>query len=429
MSFRDLRNFTEMMRALGYHRLISMENFRTPNFPLVAEVLTWLVKRFEPNADVHPDIDTEQDRVIFIKTVAEFMATKAHIKLNTKKLYQSDGYAVKELLKVTSVLYSAVKTNVEKALEDADDDTSNVSFDVSSRINDLKEARMLASSITTKGAALYDLLGKEVDLREMRVNVVARPLEINEVESGLKGSIKAVEADIKKTLTMLDNVASDEANLEAKIEKRKNEMERNQKRLMTLQSVRPAYMDEYERFEEDLQKLYSQYLIKFRNLTYLEQQLEEQQKAEQDKLEETDAALKVMAERLKNEERKQHQITPDDDDDDDDDKNVFGPDDDDSGEDEAVGRRERPVNHRVRPEAAGGQRGMTGGRVAGSMNPDLSEDSDGSDGSDIDLDDDDVDDDDDDDDDDDEMLNMNQVQRGRGPPPRNTDLGDSDNDF
>ena len=37
---------------------------------------------------------------------------------------------------------------------------------------------------------------------------------------------------------MLDNVASDEANLEAKIEKKKNELERNQKRLQTLQSVR-----------------------------------------------------------------------------------------------------------------------------------------------------------------------------------------------
>uniref|UniRef100_A0A8D0TV94 CLUAP1 n=1 Tax=Sus scrofa TaxID=9823 RepID=A0A8D0TV94_PIG len=47
MSFRDLRNFTEMMRALGYPRHISMENFRTPNFDLVSEVLLWLVKRLE----------------------------------------------------------------------------------------------------------------------------------------------------------------------------------------------------------------------------------------------------------------------------------------------------------------------------------------------------------------------------------------------
>lgn len=41
-----LTDFTEMMRALGYPRLISMENFRTPNFTLVAEILIWLVKRY-----------------------------------------------------------------------------------------------------------------------------------------------------------------------------------------------------------------------------------------------------------------------------------------------------------------------------------------------------------------------------------------------
>jgi clusterin-associated protein 1 len=37
--------FTEVMRSLGFPRLISMENFRTPNFELVAECLYWLVQR------------------------------------------------------------------------------------------------------------------------------------------------------------------------------------------------------------------------------------------------------------------------------------------------------------------------------------------------------------------------------------------------
>ena len=36
---------------------------------------------------------------------------KATIKLNTKKLYSADGYAVKELLKVASLLHSAMRTN------------------------------------------------------------------------------------------------------------------------------------------------------------------------------------------------------------------------------------------------------------------------------------------------------------------------------
>jgi clusterin-associated protein 1 len=60
MSFRDLRSLTEMMRALGYPRLISLENFRQPNFRLVSEMLTWLVKRFEPTADLPTDVETEQ---------------------------------------------------------------------------------------------------------------------------------------------------------------------------------------------------------------------------------------------------------------------------------------------------------------------------------------------------------------------------------
>ena len=46
------------------------------------------------------------------------------------------------------------------------------------------------------------------------------------------------QAEIKKTQQAIENIASDEANLEAKIDKKKAELERNQKRLETLQSVR-----------------------------------------------------------------------------------------------------------------------------------------------------------------------------------------------
>ena len=39
-------------------------------------MLVWLVKRFEPNADPPTDIDTEQDRVILVRTIVQFMASK-----------------------------------------------------------------------------------------------------------------------------------------------------------------------------------------------------------------------------------------------------------------------------------------------------------------------------------------------------------------
>lgn len=44
-------------------------------------------------------------------------------------------------------------------------------------------------------------------------------------------------------------------------------------------------MDEYEKVEEELQKQYDVYLEKFRNLAYLEQQLEDHHRMEQERFE------------------------------------------------------------------------------------------------------------------------------------------------
>uniref|UniRef100_A0A671REP1 Clusterin-associated protein 1 homolog n=1 Tax=Sinocyclocheilus anshuiensis TaxID=1608454 RepID=A0A671REP1_9TELE len=304
MSFRDLRNFTEMMRTLGYPRLISMENFRSPNFPLVAEILIWLVKRYEPQMEIPSDVDTEADRVFFIKAVAQFIATKAHVKLNLKRLYQADGYAVKEMLKITSILYNAMKTKENTDGEQNNDENSKFKFDLGSKIADLKVARQLGSEITAKGAALFDLLGHEEDLRESRTAAIARPLEITETERALRAAVKDVTESIQMTKDLLNNVASDEASLEAKIEKKKQDLERNQKRLQTLQSVRPAFMDEYEKIEEDLQKQYQTYVEKFRNLSFLERQLDDYHRAEQERFEEAEMAMKMRQNKLKEEEKR-----------------------------------------------------------------------------------------------------------------------------
>ncbi|XP_014014382.1 clusterin-associated protein 1 homolog isoform X2 [Salmo salar] len=357
MSFRDLRNFTEMMRALGYPRLISMENFRTPNFTLVAEILIWLVKRYEPQMDIPSDVDTETDRIFFIKAVAQFMATKAHIKVNTKRLYQADGYAVKEMLKITSVLYSAMKTKEMASGDKVEEDNSKFKFDLGSKIADLKAARQLASEITSKGASLYDLLGKEVDLREMRTAAISRPLEINETEKALRAAIKEVLESVDKTKDMLNNVSSDETSLESKMEKKKQELERNQKRLQTLQSVRPAFMDEYEKIEEDLQKQYETYVEKFRNLSFLEQQLEDYHRLEQERFEETENTLRMMQHKLREEERRLMRSGAKDEDSD-----IDIPDDEGSDSDMEDRRPSKP-----RPTRNGPMTGRGGARLVGNM--------------------------------------------------------------
>lgn len=425
MSFRDLRNFTEMMRALGYPRLISMENFRVPNFPLVAEILIWLVKRYEPQMEIPSDIDTESDRVFFIKAVAQFMATKAHVKLNLKRLYQADGYAVKEMLKITSILYNAMKTK-ENAIDPSQEENSKFKFDLGSKIADLKVARQLGSEITAKGAALYDLLGHEEDLRENRTAAIARPLEITETERAIRAAVKDVTESIQMTKDLLNNVSSDEASLEAKIEKKKQDLERNQKRLQTLQSVRPAFMDEYEKIEEDLEKQYQTYVEKFRNLSFLEQQLDDYHRAEQERFEEAEMTMKMRQNKLKEEEKRLMRSGAKDEDSD-----VDIPEDEGSDSDIEDGQHPRP--HLLRHAHLSGRGGA---RFVGSMRGGESEESEDSE---IDVDDDDDDEDGEDDDEEEENEDLdgdNDSLEGSSAKPGRPNrslhpqiLEESDNDF
>uniref|UniRef100_A0A915IM93 Clusterin-associated protein 1 n=1 Tax=Romanomermis culicivorax TaxID=13658 RepID=A0A915IM93_ROMCU len=291
MSYRELRNFSEILRFLGYQRQVSIENFKTPNFQLVAEILQWFVKRFDPDHDISLQIETEQDRIIFIKTICLFLLQKARLKINPKKLYQADGYAVQELLKIAVLLYKSV----QQSDSNVDEDEENIKLaelrnTVHTKLDQLRQSRQIASEITDKGALLYDLLSKEVDLKvtitvqllenlflevlflikEQRSLALAKPLEMNDVRRNLKLAVKAVEDEVKQLNQNLDNITADEAALDAKIEKKKIELERQQKRLAQIQAVRPAYMDEYEKYEEELKRLYAIYVQKYRNLAFLQ---------------------------------------------------------------------------------------------------------------------------------------------------------------
>ena len=96
----------------------------------------------------------------------------------------------------------------------------------------------------------------------------------------------------------------DEQILEQKIKKQSIELERAEKRLKSLTNVRPHYMDEYERQEQELERLYQAYLEKFRNLDYLEHQMDLYTQAEEEKFNSNQEALRKMREKIKAEEWK-----------------------------------------------------------------------------------------------------------------------------
>ena len=167
----------------------------------------------------------------------------------------------------------------QSALTDPDDDFgfADVSkkSEFANKQTEIRKIRELSSLITEKGAVLYDLLEKEIELKRLRQEAINKPPDIDGIGRDIQKGIKAIDDEISKTLRQLENVATDEANLETKTANRQEELERLQKRLKSLNSVRPAFMDEYEVEEKKLEKLYEEYILKFRNLTYLETQLEE----------------------------------------------------------------------------------------------------------------------------------------------------------
>ncbi|KAJ1460422.1 Clusterin-associated protein-1-domain-containing protein [Pelagophyceae sp. CCMP2097] len=379
MSFRELRNLTELLRALGFPRLVSVENFRQPNFELVASVLYWMVKRYDPEIAVSDIIESENDRVEFLTTVAGVMLAKAKVKLNAKRLYAADGRAVKELLKVATLLFSA--TRAEAAAKEAADGGAVQSL--TSRMKDIKTARALATEITQKGARLHDLLGKERDVKPERDRALAfldtissnldATAEHQHIQKSIFELVAQITDDISSTKRQVDELSADERALDAKISKKQSDLERHEKRLKSLQTVRPAFMDEYEAVERELQRHHDVYLERFRNLDYLQHELESYHATEKESLEEHDRSLRRLQKKLREEELRIMRGEQDL-------KEAK-----DGGDGAFSGRRDEP---RAGKQAAGKSKSAAkagkapGGRVQGSMTGD-----DGTDSEDIDSDD------------------------------------------
>ncbi|KAL0490268.1 clusterin-associated protein [Acrasis kona] len=300
MSFRELRNFTEIMRGLGYPRLISMENFRTPNFILVSDVLYWLVQRYDPNVDIPDSITTEQDRVVFLKAIAQLVYYKARIKLNIKKLYGADGYAVKELLKIAVVLKDATKiATVNKEVED---ETTSANRD---RFQDnVKNIRSLATELTETGTELHNLLEEELTLRKERQDAVSLPHSIDDIKKLIADKNNEAGEMINSLTESIESLHKNEETLIEKKNRRYHELEATKKRYNLMKNFRPAFMDEYEAKEKELQKLYTSYVERYRNIEYLENELEKYRKAEAEQIEANKRRLANVRKRLLEEEKR-----------------------------------------------------------------------------------------------------------------------------
>ncbi len=303
MSYRELRNFTEMMRSLGYPRIISMENFRVSNFKLVAEIIFWLIKRFDPKADIPDVIEDERDRVEFIRSVSQFFYQNLKIKLNLKKLYSSDGYSVQELIKIVEILYKA--KNTIKYREDID---FSAELDITSRKQDLAQCKQLSTEIVETGFSLLDLLDKEKMLKESREKAIAflenltknsdSKKESEEIEKKIISILQNQQSTLEQLDDHLAQLKSKSVELEEEIKMKTIEYERAEKRLESLNNAKPAHFNEMRQMEAELSHVYRIYVEKIRNHDFLSSQLEKYHIMDEERNKNIDKELKIMKENM-----------------------------------------------------------------------------------------------------------------------------------
>lgn len=124
--------------------------------------------------------------------------------------------------------------------------------------------------------------------------MVNRPVNLAEVEEVIREAIKSVMEHTEKVNVKIESISADEKSLETKIEKKREDLERYRKRLEALKSVRPAFMDEFELLEKELATVYDTYVLKHRCLVFLEQQLEEVEKAELEHTKKREASIREV---------------------------------------------------------------------------------------------------------------------------------------
>merc|ERR1719174_2077925 len=175
---------------------------------------------------------------------------------------------------------------------------------------EIDQTRKLGEEITESGVKLSSLLEHEDEYKNdreralrfldaTRENYNSSGSEMDYVKSSIRNIIIGVDEQVTSLEKQCEDFAHDERKISKQIRKKRTELERHEKRLKSLETVRPAFMDEYEKLEVDLKREYEVYLEKFRNLDYLEHRLSEMNAAGALGVKQAERALKLMQARLK----------------------------------------------------------------------------------------------------------------------------------
>lgn len=296
MTFREIKQFTEIVRTLGYPKPVGVDSFDTPNFGMMADILQWLCSLFDPDIVILPDLTNESSRVEFIRSVVQQMAIRSGIRMNPRKLYGSDRFAVREMLKVAAPIYKGVAATLAiKQVQTENKDMSQTEPPSAKKIS------LLSASVPKHSVELYDELDKELMIRGNRQKVLATMPPLDAVEKNVIAAVDSAAAKYEALQKDLESLSSAEQTLKSKIDSQKREYDRQYKRVISVRTLRPAYMDEYEALELELQELFKIHFQHYRNIDYFSHELSLQEQKKKKILEEREKKLKKFRKKAQDE--------------------------------------------------------------------------------------------------------------------------------
>jgi len=160
-----------------------------------------------------------------------------------------------------------------------------------------KKASHLISEISSTSSRLSSLVRKEGQaLQAFDLNAT--------VESSIDNALQTNNSKVERLDKQCKILISNQRGMDEKIVRKTMDIERTAKRLESLKHVRPAYMDEYEKLEEELQVEYERYVVRQRNLDYLSSELLTFNKLDDARQAKSDRARKRLQKKFQEEEQR-----------------------------------------------------------------------------------------------------------------------------
>ena len=143
------------------------------------------------------------------------------------------------------------------------------------------DAKQLSADINASAQRLSVLLKEEDHWKDTRTRAL-RLLQAEEelpegeespFESALTASLTTLQDEVSAMEEGVSALSRSHADLTAKVAKTKKALIRAQEQEAELETLRPAWQDEYEMLEDDLQELHQAYVSRVRNMHYLQKEL------------------------------------------------------------------------------------------------------------------------------------------------------------